>query len=140
MNRLIILIITAFLMSNLANSQTNYKADLSKIPIEKDGAVLLPVEKFKCDLNVYSATESQSSKAWDEFRKEYGTWTILFDKFTKTPRRAFGNPIQINGYNEINKENIEKASLAFLNKFADLFNINTNELKVQNISQVNNKW
>jgi len=140
MNRLIILIITAFLMSNLANSQTNYKADLSKIPIEKDGAVLLPVEKFKGDLNLYSATESQSSKAWDEFRKEYGTWTILFDKFTKTPRRAFGNPIQINGFNEINKGNIEEASLAFLNKFADLFNINTNELKVQNISQVKNKW
>jgi len=140
MNRLIILIITAFLMSNFAYSQTSYKADLSKIPIEKDGAVLLPVEKFKGDLNLYSSIELQSSKAWDEFRKEYGTWTIMFDKLTKTPRRAFGNPIQINGFNEINKENIEEASLAFLNKFANLFNINTNELKIKNVSQVKNKW
>lgn len=140
MNRIILLIIATFLLSNFANSQTNYESDLSKIPIEKDGAVLLPIEKLKGKTNFYSSNELESSKAWESFRKEYGNWTIIFDNLTKTPRRAFGKPIQINGYYEINQNNVEKASLSFLNQFADLFNINTNELKIKNISQVKNKW
>ncbi|NLO19236.1 MAG: T9SS type A sorting domain-containing protein [Ignavibacteria bacterium] len=140
MNRIIIIIISAFLLSNFANSQTNYKADLSKILIEKDGSVLLPIEKLKGKSDIYSSGIEQNADAWENFRKEYGAWTITFDKLTNTPRRAFGKPIQIAGYSEITEKNLEQASLSFLKQFADLFNIDANQLKLRNSNFINNTW
>jgi hypothetical protein len=100
---------------------------------------LLPQHNMKMQ-NVISADNSNNSAQWNNFSLENGHWYVNIDKFTNTPINAYGKAINITGNNPVNKENIIKSVNEFLQKNAELFNTDTENLKLTNIRKVRDKW
>lgn len=117
----------------------NFSESMAINHLESDGSVLLPAEK---QINVESFTSDAKliSKNWIKFQESNPSWTIMFDKLTGMPHRAFGKPLQIIGYDKISKDNIKNAAISFLKQNADLFKVNTNNLKLRKSIQINNLW
>lgn len=96
--------------------------------------ILLPQQKMKV------VDFSNNNSEWEQFNEMHKNWTAIIDPVTNTPHRAFGKPIKIKGFSEINKSNIEEASMKFLTKNQKYFNINVSELRFLNARKAKNKW
>lgn len=101
--------------------------------------ILLP-NQLDINPNFISTDKTEFAHQWDEFEKANGNWTVMIDNATKTPHRAFGKPIKIDGYSNINQENVKDATLSFLRKYAATFNLNVDDLFFVRATKVNKKW
>jgi len=101
--------------------------------------ILLP-NQIDVNTNFVSPNQTTFAKEWHDFGIHNGNWTVLIDNATKTPHRAFGKPIQINGYSNITNDNVQDAASAFLSYNSKTFNMNVNDLKFIRASNVNGKW
>jgi Zn-dependent metalloprotease len=108
--------------------------------VEKDGSVLLPSQKIKSNATDYITTATMKSSAWKEFYKQNGNWTVMMDKATLTPTRAFGKPVQIENYSEITNDNIEAAAMQFLRNYSNVLNINPDNLKFLSSNHIGKLW
>ena len=121
----------------LAVGFTAAKAQATDILVERDGSVLLPEQR---SLRYNSLTMQDLSKEWNSFIEENGAWTIITDESTGTPHRAFGKAIKIDGYNKINRDNVEEAAMSFLQKHASRMKINPDNLRLRRVTEVNGRW
>ncbi len=103
------------------------------------GAIQLPTESFQNSVGLTAKPNFQQQK-WNKFKENNPSWTILFDNLTGDAHRAFGKPIQINGYYDITEENVESAALRFLNEYSDLLDLNTENLKLTKKIKINDLW
>ena len=115
------------------NSNNNIDEIISK------KEVLLPIQANP-SIVTYTNIQNVDTDLWDKFQQENGEWTIVNDKFTGTPHRAFGKSIQLDSYHNITSDNVEEASLTFLKKYESTFNINTDNIRLLRADYVNNKW
>ena len=98
----------------------------------------LPQEKFQ-NMELLTTIPPKST-LWQNFYKDNGEWTISFDKLTLMPHRAFGKSIKIDGFEKIDKENIQQAALSFLKKYESTFNININDLRFLRATKAGKVW
>lgn len=76
---------------------------------------------------------------WKTFQQKYGTSYVLWNEKTKTPHRAFGKAIPIEGFSLLTESNVETAALAFLQQQKTIFIIpiqNLNLLRTQKVGQI----
>jgi hypothetical protein len=64
-------------------------------------------------------------------------WTLINDAETQYPIRAFGTPVQINGFSEVNSSNIQQVAEAFISQFKDDLKINPANVKFSSSRSVN---
>lgn len=128
MRKIIILIIGFVIGGNL------FAADNS---IEN---IQLPQESGIYQNQLTDVTNTKLIDKWSEFETINGQWTAIVDKYTETPVRAFGKPIGINGFTDLDENNIEKAAMKFLTDNADYLNINANSLVLTRASKVRDLW
>ncbi|MBM2813954.1 MAG: cysteine-rich repeat protein [Ignavibacteria bacterium] len=107
---------------------------------EKKYDVLLPEQTQPSVQGISNQLPPGTSELWQRFNKDNGKWSAMFDPYTGTAVRAFGQPIAIDGYEKISKDNIQDASMAFLKKNSDLLKIKTDNLKFIQADFVNNRW
>jgi hypothetical protein len=109
--------------------------------MEDDGSILLPAQKTTGN-SIDQAKQQQltASDKWTGFLTTHGQWSVLWNEATETPHRAFGQPIQISGFNRITKQNVKEAAMKFLRDNGTLLKLRTDELKFVRATQVNNKW
>lgn len=112
----------------------------NKIKVEKDGSVLLPMQKNPALTKLIPAENSPKANLWKEFSKKNGEWNVMLDRSTNTPHRAIGNAIKLTGFDKITESNVEAACMAFLNENAGTFNINVSQLKFVRKDFVNKRW
>ncbi len=98
----------------------------------------LPQEKYQ-SVELLT-TKTPESTLWQKFYKDNGEWTINFDKLTLMPHRAFGKSIKIDGFEKINKENIQQAALSFLKEYESTFNISVNDLRFLRATKAGKVW
>ncbi|OGU38048.1 MAG: hypothetical protein A2X61_16995 [Ignavibacteria bacterium GWB2_35_12] len=108
--------------------------------IEKDGSILLPSQKSTTHAVSNFTQAPLRSPEWKAFFNANGKWTVLIDKTTLTPHRAFGKPVQIKNINNITNDNVQSASMQFLRDNSKLLNINPDELKLTKTKKVNKLW
>ena len=78
------------------------------------GDVLLPAQqKSTMARNMSVQKQMTVSKRWQSFVQEHGTWSVQWNEATRTPHRAFGEAVPIEGYAVITAENVEAASRSF---------------------------
>ncbi|MFH1051175.1 MAG: T9SS type A sorting domain-containing protein [bacterium] len=131
----ILMVIIFFMITSnilLAAEINNYQT------IEADGSILLPSQK-STNLNI-TAQPIELKQKWDTFYKTNPTWKIFFNEVTGKPHRAFGKPIQIEGFSSIDKENVLSAAYAFIEQKKDLFGIDISDLKLRKSLEINNLW
>jgi len=119
--------------SNLALSEVQIKQMM-----ESDGSIMLPSQKSN-NLNL-TANPVKSKQIWHEFNQENPTWKVFFNGTTGKPHRAFGKPIQISGYSDINADNVLEAAISFLEQRKDLFGLYVKDLKLRKSLEINNLW
>jgi hypothetical protein len=129
MKRIILATLALALLFGSAYADNNYK----------QYEILLP-NQVDLKTNFVSPQSTEMAQNWNEFKKQNGNWTVLIDNATKTPHRAFGKPISIDGFSKITNDNVESASLTFLRKYANTFNLNVNGLTFVRANNVNGKW
>lgn len=77
---------------------------------------------------------------WREFTQKYGAWSVIWNERTATPHRAFGPGISISG-SVLNSESaVLAAAESFLRENAALLNVDPNQLELNRINYVNNRW
>ena len=106
--------------------------------IENDGSILLPAQKSS-EINLTTDIITNDKK-WANFQKQNPSWKIFFNKITHKPHRAFGKPIQIEGFTSIETENVKEAAIGFLNNHNDIFGLNANDLKLRKSIKINKLW
>ncbi|ROL62318.1 T9SS C-terminal target domain-containing protein [Bacteroidetes/Chlorobi group bacterium ChocPot_Mid] len=134
----ITIVITILVISNsVLFSQTEKLTSNNKL-IEADGSILLPAQK---SVNMNLTTQPiKSEQNWFDFQAKNPSWKVFFNGITGMPHRAFGKPIQVNGFSSVNENNIEEVALAFIEQNRKLFNISPDELKLRKKLQINNLW
>ena len=113
---------------------------LGNTQAEKNGSILLPKQKSISKTLAITTEKSNKSKTWDEFKSKHSDWNVLLDPLTQSPTTAFGESIQIEGYNAIDESNIEEASMKFIRENADVINVNPDNLKLQRKDLADGKW
>jgi len=108
--------------------------------MEKDGSILLPSQKSKAHSASGYTQAPLRTPEWSAFFNANGKWTVLVDKATLTPHRAFGKPVQIKNFDNVTIDNVESASMQFLRDYSNLLNINPDNLKLINTKKVNKLW
>ncbi|MFC2131945.1 T9SS type A sorting domain-containing protein, partial [Bacteroidota bacterium] len=107
--------------------------------IENDGSILLPAQKQASDIGL-TANPHLMTKTWVDFINQNPGWNIFFNEMTGKPHRAFGKPIQINGFSVVNEDNIKDAAAAFIEQNETLFGFDISTLKLRRTTNVNNLW
>jgi Zn-dependent metalloprotease len=109
--------------------------------VETDGSILLPQQKFfKHAADQPLQITLTLSDFWQSFKNDHGNWAVQWNEYTGTPHRAFGKSVPITGYSQISDENIESASLSFINEFASVLKVNSADLKLVRANKINRKW
>jgi hypothetical protein len=80
------------------------------------------------------------TNSWKEFVQKNGNWTVQWNEATQTPHRAFGPAIQIDGYTQLNGENVRDAAISFLEKNKSLFKVDVKNIKLIKATHVRDKW
>lgn len=109
---------------------------IAQVAISKDYTKLLPQESRSTVLK----SENFIPNEWKEFSKDNGKWFLSFDNHTGFPSTAFGQPIKISGFNNIDKSNIIEAVNNFLQQNKKYFNIDPNTLSKRKLVKVKNTW
>ena len=102
-----------------------------------------PIPLYQSSQNIKTLVAHQNAEnfdAWKNFTNKYGNWNATIDQATGTPAIAFGKPIKIVDAANLNENLILAATKMFLNENKNIFKVNTNELKLKRIEQVQNKW
>jgi len=114
---------------------------LSNEFVETDGSILLPQQKFfEHAVDRSKQMTLTLSDSWQSFVNEKGNWAVQWNEYTNTPHRAFGKSIPIKSYSTITEQNIESASLSFINEYASILKVNSNDLEFVRANHVNRKW
>ncbi len=117
----------------MAKTQPNFK-------MEKDGSILLPSQRTKTHAASSFTQAPLRSPDWKAFFDANGNWTVLIDKATLTPHRAFGKPVNINNFDNITDDNVQSASMQFLRDNSKILNINPDNLILTKSKKVNKLW
>ncbi len=67
-------------------------------------------------------------------------WTLINESGNQYPVRAYGTPVSIDGYTEVNSTNIEKIAESFVKQFADELKINPEQLKFASFRSFNSLY
>jgi hypothetical protein len=129
----LVMAIGAFLIANGAIAQDNNQTD-------KNYEILLPAEQHDYTVEELTVDKHPNRAEWMDFFDENGRWMVDFDEATKTPHRAFGKAIHIDGYDKITEDNVEEASMKFLRKYSSLMGIDTDNLRLMRKTYVNKRW
>jgi hypothetical protein len=132
----ILLILIALVSNNLLSSNSVSISNLSKY--SENGAVNFKFQNLNISSNNYD--ELSTSSAYENFINKNGEWYFSINKFSGLPTRAFGKPIKIKGFEEINSDNVYKASIEFISKNLNDFGINPIDLKLVRAEKVDSKW
>ena len=100
--------------------------------------ILLPQEKSTHQPNKALQGKLNNSKPWIELKNK--GWRAVWNEQTKTPHRAWGKPIKIEGYENINRENVRIASLDFLKRYEKSLSIDSDSLILTRAVKANGLW
>lgn len=91
--------------------------------------------------NLISAGKSANANDWASFTKKHGNWDITIDKATGTPAMAYGKPIKIIDSKDLSSNtSIESAVKYFLDNNYSIFKVNTSQIKLNRVDNVNGKY
>ncbi|MBI5325738.1 MAG: PKD domain-containing protein [Ignavibacteriae bacterium] len=133
-------LVIAIVISLVLIDQPVFAKTKTNFVIEKDGSILLPSQKNKTKTVSNFTNAPLSNPEWKDFFNANGKWSVMIDKTTMTPFRAFGKPIQIENVSNITNDNVQSASMQFLNVNSAVLNINPSNLKLTKAKKVNKLW
>ena len=109
--------------------------------VEADGSVLLPMQK-STEISIQPALQNRLSSdySWRDFVSEHGHWSVQWNEATKTPHRAFGKAVKINGFSSITALNVAAASMRFLQDHAAALRIRPGDLGLVRADYRRNRW
>ena len=87
-----------------------------------------------------SQSQAENFDAWESFTNKFGSWNVTIDKATGTPAVAFGKPIKILDASDLNEKSVLTATKIFLNENKNVFKVNTEQLELQRVEFVQNRW
>jgi Zn-dependent metalloprotease len=95
-------------------------------------AVPLPEERFMLTQNDLqeSMSLSKAHSAFQQFMYENTDWTFRYDSQRRTPHRAWGSGIPIDGYRSINLLNAPQAGRQFVATHASMLNVQPENLRL----------
>ena len=108
---------------------------------EDDGSILLPAERKSMLAGSEKAQRYlTASKTWQAFVAKHGEWSVQWNEATRTPHRAFGKGVVIDGFESIHQGNIEAATRAFLRDNAMALKASDDDLSLVRAQKIRNKW
>ncbi len=109
---------------------------------QQAGRVALPEESRIVDASYFSQPHSaaKSDNSWNNFAARNPSWSALWNPYTGSPHRAWGEGIPTPGVTAVRAENAEAAGWSFLRSNANLLRIRPAELRLTQAEQVNGKW
>ncbi|MCX6153769.1 MAG: T9SS type A sorting domain-containing protein [Candidatus Kapabacteria bacterium] len=131
------LILSAFLIFPCLLSSLDKANNLAP---EANYELLLPEQTNQSAFTPFIQNNLKNTDQWSAFEAENGDWTVFFDEYTKTPVRAFGKAIKIEGFDKISPDNIERAARSFLDKYEAMLNIETSNIKLVRTDFVNHRY
>ncbi len=105
----------------------------------RDNSVKLPSESYELQSKMM-VINTETNTSWKNFTKGHGNWTVMMDKLTNTPHRAFGQPVRIEGYNTITNDNIAPAAMSFIKQNASVLGVDPANLKPVRMTEKNGRW
>ena len=102
-----------------------------------------PIPLYQSSHNIktlIASEKAENANDWKDFTNKHCGWNATIDKASGTPTIAFGKPIKIIDASNLNEKSIIAATKIFLNENKNIFKVNTEQLKLKRIEQVQNRW
>jgi Zn-dependent metalloprotease len=110
--------------------------------IDNSGEVALPNAGYSPEFEILKREVQQrqsESKRWKHFQDTYGTWYALWNEYTSSPNRLFGEGFQLPTFAIVNESNAEQAARAALVEFSEILMTDEKELVLVSIQSRENK-
>jgi len=106
-----------------------------------DASIFLPQQTNTEKIGVFEKQKClMETNSWKDFIRKNGNWKVQWNEATRSPHRAYGPAIKMDGYDQINRENIEQAAVSFLKKNKSLLRVDVSSIKLLKATRVNRKW
>ncbi|MBL0176942.1 MAG: T9SS type A sorting domain-containing protein [Ignavibacteria bacterium] len=110
---------------------------------EVSGSIRLPNEGYTASYERLIRTaqaDNASSARWQAFLETHGSWQALWNEYTHTPYRVWGEGTQIPGYRRIDSANADAAARGFIATMGDLLRCDGVELALTDVNEYEGKW
>ena len=124
MQKIVLTALAAVLSVSAAFAQHSHSDEGIAVPLPEERYVLTPTEVQE------SMSLAKAHNAFQQFVYQNTDWNFRYDALRRTPHRAWGRGIQIDGYPKIHLLNAPQAGQSFIATHASMLNVRPSELRM----------
>ncbi|MDH7514879.1 MAG: hypothetical protein QHI48_03230, partial [Bacteroidota bacterium] len=115
----------------------------AQFPMDEEGVVRLPNEGYSPEYELIIARAQLAFAQlpqWRAFTEANGNWRAVWNEWTGTPYRVWGEGYQIPGITHVDSSNADIAARRFISQWASLLRCDLSALRFVDANEYEGKW